>query len=86
MRCFVDVAQVMGLRTVAEWVDNADVYERLRELGIDYAQGFLLHRPEPLDELLHADARFAMGSPARSGIGSPGTRGHAGVVGQPAAR
>lgn len=30
----------------AEWVDEEGVLSVLRELGVDYAQGFLLHRPE----------------------------------------
>ncbi len=52
VRCFVDVARVVGVKTVAEFVDNEDVLERVRELGIDFAQGFHLHRPEPLDTVL----------------------------------
>jgi len=28
------------------------VLERLREIGVDFAQGYLLHRPAPIDELL----------------------------------
>lgn len=52
VRCFVDVAKVMGIKTVAEFVDRVDVLARIRELGIDYAQGFLLHKPEPIHKLL----------------------------------
>jgi len=52
VRCFVDVARVLGLKTVAEFVDHPAVLARLREIGVDFAQGFLLHRPAPLDELL----------------------------------
>ncbi len=52
VRCFVDVARVLGVPTVAEFVDRPDLLERVREIGIDYAQGFLLHCPEPLGNLL----------------------------------
>lgn len=38
----------MGLKTVAEFVDSRETLQRVRELGIDYAQGFLLHQPEPI--------------------------------------
>lgn len=48
IRCFVDVAKVCGLKTVAEFVDKPAVLKRVHELGIDYAQGFLLHKPEPI--------------------------------------
>lgn len=41
------VAQVKGLRTVAEFVENEETLLRLRELGVNYAQGYHLHRPEP---------------------------------------
>ena len=52
VRCFVEVARVMGLRTVAEFVDQPRILAKVREMGIDYAQGFLVHRPAPIDELL----------------------------------
>ena len=53
VRCFIDVAKVVNMRTVAEFVDNAEVLQRLREMGTDYAQGFFLHRPAPIHELLN---------------------------------
>ena len=43
------VAQVMGIATIAEWVETEATYEMLREIGVDYVQGFWLHRPEPLE-------------------------------------
>lgn len=52
VRCFADVARVVGVKTVAEFVDQASVLTRLAEIGIDYAQGYLLHKPEPIDRLL----------------------------------
>jgi diguanylate cyclase (GGDEF)-like protein/PAS domain S-box-containing protein len=61
VRCFADVARVVGVRTVAEFVDSAAVLERLREIGVDYAQGYLLHRPEPIDQLMLPLASPALG-------------------------
>jgi diguanylate cyclase (GGDEF)-like protein/PAS domain S-box-containing protein len=52
VRCFVDVANVMGIKTVAEYVDKAPVMARVTELGITYAQGFYLHKPQPIEQLL----------------------------------
>jgi diguanylate cyclase (GGDEF)-like protein/PAS domain S-box-containing protein len=43
------VAQVKGLKTVAECVENEETLTRVRALGVDYAQGFHLHQPEPWD-------------------------------------
>ncbi len=54
VRCFVDVARVIGVKTVAEFVDRLEVLQRVREIGIDYAQGFLLHRPEPIEAVLRS--------------------------------
>lgn len=54
VRCFVDVAGVVGLQTVAEHVENEAVLARVRSLGLDFAQGFLLHEPEPILQALSA--------------------------------
>jgi diguanylate cyclase (GGDEF)-like protein len=48
------VARVMGLETVAEYVENAEIVEKLASLGVDFGQGFHLGRPEPLDQRLAA--------------------------------
>ena len=52
VRCFVDVARVVKVRTVAEYVESTEVLDLLHTIGVDYAQGFLLHRPEPLHQVL----------------------------------
>ena len=51
VRCFADIAKIIGVKTVAEFVDRSAVHERLEHLGIDFAQGFILHTPAPLDEV-----------------------------------
>ena len=52
VRCFADVAKVMGLTTVAEFVDKPAVLERLQAMDVDFAQGYLLHEPAPIDQLI----------------------------------
>jgi diguanylate cyclase (GGDEF)-like protein len=47
--CMNRIAHVLGVKTVAEWVENDEILQTLRELDIDYAQGYGLHRPEPLE-------------------------------------
>jgi len=44
-----DIGQVMGLQTIAESVETEETLEALREIGVDFVQGFLLARPEPLE-------------------------------------
>jgi diguanylate cyclase (GGDEF)-like protein/PAS domain S-box-containing protein len=45
------IGHVMGIRTTAEYVENDQILEKLRELGVDYAQGYGLHVPQPLEVL-----------------------------------
>jgi len=42
------VASVCKLKTVAEWVENAAILDALREIGVDYAQGYHLGKPAGL--------------------------------------
>jgi EAL domain-containing protein (putative c-di-GMP-specific phosphodiesterase class I) len=43
-----NVAHRMGLRTVAEFVQNDTTIEMLRGLGVDYVQGWGVEKPKPL--------------------------------------
>lgn len=52
VKSMAQLAKATHMETVAEWVEAEDVEALLRELGVDYAQGYLHHRPEPLDGLL----------------------------------
>jgi len=40
-----EVSHIMGVKTVAEWVENEETAAVLREIGIDYAQGYYFGRP-----------------------------------------
>jgi len=42
------VARSIGVKTIAELVENEETIAKLREVGIDYAQGFGISRPQPL--------------------------------------
>ncbi|WP_324779467.1 sensor domain-containing protein [Thiobacillus sedimenti] len=42
------VASVMGIQTVAEYVENDTVRKLLEEIGVDYGQGYGIHEPEPI--------------------------------------
>lgn len=49
------VCRALGKRVVAEGVESLDVLERLRDIGVDAAQGFALHRPAPITTLLERE-------------------------------
>ena len=42
------IGHVMGLKTIAEFVENEDIRTRLRAIGVDFCQGYGIHVPEPL--------------------------------------
>jgi diguanylate cyclase (GGDEF)-like protein/PAS domain S-box-containing protein len=42
------IAHILGLKTVAEYVEDADILERLRVIGVDFAQGYFVAKPEAL--------------------------------------
>ncbi|MEH1912462.1 MAG: EAL domain-containing protein [Nostoc sp.] len=42
------IASVMGIQTIAEFVENDAILERITALGIDYAQGYGIAVPRPL--------------------------------------
>ncbi len=44
----VELAHALGMKTVAEWVEDQQLAVLLRELGVDYGQGFAFGKPEPL--------------------------------------
>ncbi|MFO7593108.1 MAG: EAL domain-containing protein [Pseudomonadota bacterium] len=46
------IGHVMGMETIAEFAENMPIIEALREMGVDYAQGYGISRPVPLDELV----------------------------------
>lgn len=47
MRSLLDMAHVTGSRVVAEAVERARQCELLRNMGVDYLQGYFLGKPEP---------------------------------------
>lgn len=46
----VALARGFGLKTVAEGVEDAETSELLHRLGVDFAQGYYIARPAPLDD------------------------------------
>lgn len=57
-RAFVEtinrIGQVMGKETIAEYVENAEIMRELSYIGVNYAQGYGVAKPVPLEGLLQA--------------------------------
>jgi len=52
VRAIHHIGRAMGIETVAEFVENEAILEELMTIGIDYAQGYYLGRPCPVDEAM----------------------------------
>jgi EAL domain-containing protein (putative c-di-GMP-specific phosphodiesterase class I) len=46
VKALTEIAQAFGKKTVAEYVENEEILEILKEFGIDYAQGFFIGKPQ----------------------------------------
>lgn len=65
VRAIVQLADAMGITTVAEFVESNGVRDRLASLGIQFGQGYALGRPGPLGDVLAAVAERAPEGRAR---------------------
>jgi len=45
------IGQVMNLQTIAEFVENKEILDILQTIGVDYAQGYGIHKPCQFDEV-----------------------------------
>ena len=50
IRSITDIAHVLNKQTIAEHTENDAIFAALRELGVDFAQGFGIHRPQPIEQ------------------------------------
>jgi EAL domain-containing protein (putative c-di-GMP-specific phosphodiesterase class I) len=67
-RAFVEainrIGQVMGKETIAEFVENDAILRELAQIGVNYAQGYGIARPLPLDSLKPERAPISARMPA----------------------
>ena len=52
VRAIVDLASGFDMKTIADGAENEATVEVLRELGVDYVQGYVVDFPGPLDKML----------------------------------
>lgn len=46
------IGHVMGMETIAEFVESDEILEKLKEIGVDYAQGYAVGKPVPFEPLI----------------------------------
>lgn len=48
VRNLIRLCQELGILTIAEFIENDEIFQAVRSMGVDYAQGFHLGRPMQL--------------------------------------
>ena len=51
VQAMVEISRVYGMKIVAEWVENAEIMSLLKEMGVDYGQGYHFGKPMPECEM-----------------------------------
>ena len=52
IRSINDIGHVMGMQTIAEFVEGPEILQLLKEIGVDYVQGYYIAKPEPIESLI----------------------------------
>ena len=52
VKSITEMVKFLGMKTVAEYVENDEILELLKDIGVDYAQGYGIEKPIPLDQVL----------------------------------
>lgn len=68
IRSITDIAHVLNKQTIAEHTENDAIFASLRALGVDMAQGFGIHRPEPIEQYFARPAHAASMAARLAGI------------------
>jgi len=53
VKSITEIGHFMGKRIIAEYAENDIILSKLRELGVDYAQGYAIEKPHSLNDLVH---------------------------------
>jgi len=56
VRAINQIGHTMDIRTIAEFVENEAILDAVRNIGVDYAQGYAIARPTPIDAVLSGKA------------------------------
>jgi diguanylate cyclase (GGDEF)-like protein len=51
VRSINDIGHYLGKKTIAEFVENQKIFDQLREIGVDYGQGYGIEKPQRLENL-----------------------------------
>lgn len=51
LKAIARVCRTLGIQTIAEFVESEEIWKGLQDLGVDFAQGFGIGAPRPLDDI-----------------------------------
>ncbi|MHB8476933.1 MAG: putative bifunctional diguanylate cyclase/phosphodiesterase [Steroidobacteraceae bacterium] len=71
IKAIAQLAKVMCMETIAEYVETDVLRARMADLGVDYGQGFAMGRAQPLEDLLRELAIYEATVNDWAGIGEP---------------
>ena len=54
-----DVGKIMNMKTIAEYVEDEEALEKLKEIGVDYGQGYYFGKSEKLDKVIVVESTIA---------------------------
>jgi EAL domain-containing protein (putative c-di-GMP-specific phosphodiesterase class I) len=54
VEAIVSLAVNLGMKTIAEWAEDAATVQTLHEIGVDYVQGWVVARSQPPERILEA--------------------------------
>ncbi len=54
VRSMNNVGDALGIKTIAEFVENQETMQALSEINVDYAQGYFIGKPSPMTNLLQS--------------------------------
>jgi diguanylate cyclase (GGDEF)-like protein len=68
VEAIVTLARNLGMKTIAEWAEDAETVRTLASIGVDYVQGFAISRSQPREQFLTAQsaADFILDPPTRA--------------------
>jgi len=56
VEAIINLARNLGMRSIAEWVEDLQTLDALKELGVDYVQGFAIAKPQEARDILVASS------------------------------
>ncbi len=57
VRAINQIGHAMNIKTIAEFVEDDKIVSKLHEIGVDFAQGFGIDRPRPIEEMVPGFSR-----------------------------